>query len=201
MPPTSRLPEGFGAPRYVNIVLEVGVDTAKRVEKLRKKYERELAASESRRIAYHQAVLELLQHGGPQQLQSFAELDSTFRSPQHETLVASKPKRPQRRSLARPTAFLAAFLLLVALTLAVLRVAQAPPFAPTVLMPPVMQLPERTAVQRLRAVGLNVRVHLYRRSMPSGLFGHVLGVSHPAGASLTKGSTVELYVVIPEKHS
>jgi hypothetical protein len=37
--------------------------------------------------------------------------------------------------------------------------------------------------------------------MPSGLFGHVLGVSHPAGESLAKGSTVELYVVIPEKHS
>jgi PASTA domain-containing protein len=179
---------------------EVGVDTAKRVEKLRKKYERELAASESRRVAYHTAVLELLERGGPEQLQSFAELDS-FLTTRKETLVTHKPKRPRRRSLARPAAVLGALLLLVALTLGVLRVAQAPPFVPMVLMPPVMQLPERTAVQRLRAVGLNVRIHLYRRPVPTGLFHRVLGVSHQEGESLAKGSTVALYVVIPPKHS
>jgi hypothetical protein len=177
------------------------VDTAKRVEKLRKKYERELAASESRRVAYHEAVLELLQRGGPQDLRSFAELDSSFRTTQQETLVTSKPKRPRRRTLARPASVLAAFLLLVALTLGVLRVEQAPPFAPTVLMPPVLQLPARTAVERLRAAGLKVRLHLYRRNIPNGLFHRVLGVSHPAGDTLAKGSTVTLYVVIPPKRS
>jgi hypothetical protein len=177
------------------------VDTAKRVEKLRKKYERELAASESRRVAYHNAVLELLERGGPEQLQSFAELDSSFLTTRQETLVTRKPKRPGRRSLARPAGFLAAVLLLVALTLGVLRVSQAPPFAPMVSMPPVLELPERAAVQRLRAAGLKVRIHLYRRSIPTGLFHRVLGASHQAGESLAKGSTVALYVVIPPKHS
>jgi hypothetical protein len=177
------------------------VDTAKRVEKLRKKYERELAASESLRVAYHEAVLELVEHGGPQDLRSFLELDSSLLTTQQETLVTTKRKRPRRPSLARPAAGLAAFLLLVAFTLGVLRVEQAPPFASTVLMPPVMQLPARMAVQRLRTAGLSVRIHLYRRRIPNGLFHRVLGVSHPAGDTLAKGSTVTLYVVIPPKRS
>ena len=43
-----------------------GVNPAKRVEKLRTKYERAQAASEARGAAYHQAVRGLLDGGGPE---------------------------------------------------------------------------------------------------------------------------------------
>jgi len=175
------------------------VETAKRVEKLRKKYERELAASESQRIAYHQAVVDLLQRGGPDLRNLAEELGLLAEPVQQEILIASKPRRRRRRRLAQAAAGLAAVLLLCALTLGALRVAQAPPFAPMVRVPRVMNMPEAIAVRRLRAAGLNVRVILYRRSIPTRLFHRVLGVSHPAGTRASKDSTVTLYVVVQPK--
>jgi PASTA domain len=179
------------------------VETAKRVEKLRKKYERDFATSEARRVAYHRAVLDLLEQGGPG-LRNFADelgvADRLF----EQTLTANKPRRRSRRRLARTTRALAAVILLLALTLGALRVAKAPPFVPMVRVPRVMDMPEAAAVQRLKAAGLRVRLLAYRRSVPRNLFHRVLGVSHPAGTPawgelLPKGSTITLYVVTAPK--
>jgi PASTA domain-containing protein len=176
------------------------VDPAKRVEKLRKKYERELAASESRRVAYHQEVLGLLQQGGPDFRRLAEELGLLAQPVQQQAMIASRPRLGRRgRMLARAAGAIAGLLLLFAVTLGALRVARVPPFTSTVRVPRVMDLREGAAIQRLRAAGVNVRVLLYRRSMPSGLFHRVLGVSQPAGTRVAKGSTVTLYVAVAPK--
>jgi hypothetical protein len=177
------------------------VDTAKRVEKLRKKYERELAASESRRVAYHQEVLGLLQQGGPDFRRLAEELGLLGQPVQQETMAASRLGPGRRgRTLSRAAGAVAGLLLLLAVTLGALRVAQVPPFASTVRVPRVMDMPEAAAIQRLRAAGVKVRVLLYRRAMPRRLLHRVLGVSQPAGTRVSRGSTVTLYVAIPPKH-
>ena len=178
------------------------MDTAKRVEKLRKNYERELAASESRRVAYHQEVLGLLQQGGPDLRRLAEELGLLAQPVQQQTMIASRRRPDGRgRTLTRVGGATAGILLLFAVTLGALRVARVPPFASTVRVPRVMDMPEAAAIQRLRAAGVNVRVLLYRRSMPSSLLHRVLGLSQPAGTRVSRGSTVTLYVAIPPKHN
>lgn len=180
------------------------METARRVEKLRREYERELAASESRRIAYHQAVFGLIEQGGPG-LQDLAGelglLDQTveLHQPLQRQVSASKPHRRRRRGLVRAAGGLATALALVPATFGALRVAQLPPFVPHVGVPHVMNLPEAAAAQRLRAAGLNVRILLLRRELPKGLFHRVLGATQPAGERVAKGSTITIYVAIPRK--
>jgi hypothetical protein len=176
------------------------VNPAKRVEKLRTEYERALAASEARGVAYHEAVLGLIDSSGPD-LRSLAEELGLLPHEVEQTLVASKP-RPRRRKRSRAMAGLAAVLLLAALTVGALRLAHAPPFVPSVRVPRVMGMREAAAIRRLEDAGLNVRVLHFRRSIPGRLSHRVLGVSHPAGTPsagerLAKGSTITLYVLVP----
>ena len=176
------------------------MNPAKRVEKLRTQYERSLAASEARGLAYHQAVLGLIDSSGPE-LRNLAEELGLLPQPVEQTLVTSKP-RPRRRGRAGAVAGLAAVLVLAALTLGALRLAHAPPFVSYVRVPRVMGMRDVVAVQRLKNAGLKVHVLLYRRSIPGRLSHRVLGVSHPAGTPpagerLAKGSTITLYVLVP----
>jgi hypothetical protein len=176
------------------------VNPAKRVEKLRTEYERALAASEARGMAYHQAVLGLIDGSGPE-LRDLAEELGLLPQPAEQTLVTSKP-RPRRRRRARAAVGLVALLALAALTVGALRLAHAPPFVPSVRVPRVMGMRETAAIRRLEAAGLHVRVLHFRRSIPGRLSHRVLGVSHPAGTPpagerLAKGSTITLYVMVP----
>lgn len=193
------------------------MDPAKRVEKLRKEYERALAASDARGAAYQQAVHGLLDGGGPE-LRTLAEelglLDRPARldQPGEQTLIANT-LRPRRRRRAQVAGVLASILVLAALTVAVLRVVQAPPFVPSVRVPRVMGMRENAAIRRLKDAGLRVRLIRYRRSIPGVLPHSVVGISHPAGTPaagerLAKGSTLTLYIVMgrnsakkPKTHS
>jgi hypothetical protein len=185
------------------------VNPAKRVDKLRSRYERSLAASEARGAAYHEAVLGLIDGSGPE-LRKLAEELGLLDRPAEQTIVAQKPRlRPRRRRYARAVGGLAAVVVLAALTVAALRLAHAPPFVQMVRVPRVMGMRDAVAIQRLKAAGLKVRVLLYRRSIPGRLSHRVLGVSHPAGTPpagerVAKGSTITLYVLAPHrpaKHS
>lgn len=178
------------------------MNPAKRVEKLRTEYERALAASEARGVAYHQAVLGLIDSSGPE-LRNLAEELGLLPQPVEDTLVPRKPRpRPRRRGRARAAAGLATVVVLAAATLGALRVAHAPPFVPSVRVPRVMGMQEAAAISRLENAGLKVRVLHFRRSIPGRLSHRVLGVSHPAGTPsagerLARGSTITLYVLVP----
>jgi hypothetical protein len=176
------------------------VNPGKRVEKLRTEYERALAASEARGVAYHQAVLGLIDSSGPD-LRNLAEELGLLPQQVEQTLVATKP-RPRRRRRGRAAAAVAAVLLLAAVTVGAMRVAHVPPFVQSVRVPRVMGMREAAAIRRLEAAGLHVRVLHFRRSIPGRLSHRVLGVSHPAGSPsagerLAKGSTITLYVLVP----
>jgi hypothetical protein len=185
------------------------VDPARRVEKLRKDYERALAVSESRGVAYHQAVLGFIESGGPN-LHAFAgelgllgqprELDQrdeqTFITP--GSRLADMPRR-RRRVLARAAGTLATVVVLAALTLGALRVTHAPPFVPMTQIPRVMDMRAAAAIRLLRQAGLNVRPLLLERNLPRRLLHRVLGVSQAAGERAAKGTTITLYVAIPPK--
>lgn len=177
------------------------MNPVKRVEKLRSRYERSLAASEARGVAYHEAVLGLIDGSGPD-LRTLAEELGLLDRPAEQTLVAHRP-RPRRHRRARAVAVLAAVVLVLAvLTVGALRVAHAGPFVSMVRVPSVLGMRDNAAIQRLEAAGLHARVLLYRRSIPGRLSHRVLGVSHPAGTPpagrrLAKGSTVTLYVLVP----
>lgn len=182
------------------------MNPAKRVEKLRTRYERSLAASEARGAAYHEAVLGLIDRSGPD-LRNLAEELGLLDRPAEQTVVPHKPRprRPRPRH-ARAAGGLAGVLVLAALTVGALRLAHAPPFVPMVRVPRVMGMRDTAAIRRLREAGLNVRVLLYRRSIPGRLSHRVLGVSHPAGTPpagerLARGSTITLYVLIPRARS
>jgi hypothetical protein len=182
------------------------VNPAKRVEKLRTEYERALAASEARGVAYHQAVLGLIDSSGPDLRNLAEELGLLPRQvEQTQTLVASKP-RPRRRRHARAWVGVAALLALAAVTLGALRLEHAPPFVQSVRVPRVMGMQEAAAIRRLQDAGLKVRVLHFRRSIPGRLSHRVLGVSHPAGTPpagerLARGSTITLYVLVPRTSS
>ncbi|HEY3551111.1 MAG TPA: PASTA domain-containing protein [Gaiellaceae bacterium] len=176
------------------------MNPVKRVEKLRTRYERSLAASEARGVAYHEAVLGLIDRSGPDLRQLADELGLLDR-PAEQTLVARKP-RPRRRRGVRAAGAVAAVLVLAALAVGALRLVHAPPFVSMVRVPHVLGMQETAAIQRLEAAGLHARVLHYRRSIPGRLSHRVLGVSHPvgtppAGRRLAKGSTITLYVLVP----
>jgi len=180
------------------------VNPAKRVEKLRTRYERSLAASEARGLAYHEAVLGLIDASGPD-LRSLAEELGLLERPAEQTPVPSKRRpRRRRRAHARAAAGLGVALVLAALTVGALWITHAPPFVRMVRVPRVMGMRDTAAIRRLKDAGLNVRVLLYRRSIPGRLSHRVLGVSHPAGTPpagerLARGSTITLYVLAPRR--
>jgi hypothetical protein len=182
-----------------------GLDPTKRVEKLRNEYERAVARSEARGAAYHQAVLRLLEGGGPELRKLAEELGLADERAQPvqlraQTLIAN-PRRLQRRRNVRAAVGLGAVAVLAALTLGALRVAQVPPFVRSVRVPAVMGMRESAAIRRLEDAGLRVRLVRYRRSIPGVPPRSVVGVSHPvggpaAGERLAKGSTITLYIVL-----
>jgi hypothetical protein len=178
----------------VKIAVEVGVDPLGHVKKLRKDYEKALDAAESRRVAYHQAVLDLIDHGGPH-MRAYAEELGLLEQPEHP-IIARAPAPTQQRHLARAVAGAGGVLVLLALALAALRLVHAPPFVQTVQVPRVLGMPEAAAVRRVTGAGLKARVVTLRRSIPHSLSHHVLGASSTPRERLAKGSTVTLYVAI-----
>lgn len=170
------------------------MDPLGRVKKLRAEYERALDAAESRRVAYHHAVVDLIEHGGPH-LREAAEELGLLEHPEPPPQIVSRG-RPRRRNLARTLAGVAVVVVLLGLTLGSLRLAHAPPFVQYVDVPRVLGMPEDAATQRVRNAGLEVRIVSLRRSIPRSLSHHVLGVSNAEGERLAKGSTVTLYVAI-----
>src|SRR5579871_2930394 len=101
------------------------MDRVEQVKKLREEYERALDAAESRRSAYHEAVLELYQGGVP--LREIAKELGLSHQRVHQ-IVSGEPSR--RRKLPRAAGGAAAVVLvLAAATLGALRLTHAPPFA------------------------------------------------------------------------
>ena len=169
------------------------MDPLERVKKLRADYERALDAAETRRAAYHKAMFDLIEHGGPHLRQVADEL-GLLEHP--EPQIVSRPPRRRRHNPARWAAGVAVVLILVAVTLGALRVAHAPPFVQYVDVPRVLGMPQAAATQTVRDAGLEVRIVSLRRSIPRSLSHHVLGVSDAPGERLAKGSTLTLYVAI-----
>jgi len=101
------------------------MDQVEHVKKLREEYERALDAAESRRSAYHEAVLELYQGGVP--LREIAKELGLSHQRVHQ-IVSGEP--PRRSKLPRAAGGAAGVvLLLAAATFGALRLAHAPPFA------------------------------------------------------------------------
>jgi hypothetical protein len=175
------------------MVQEVDVDPLGRVKKLRAEYERALDAAESRRVAYHKAVVDLIEHGGPH-LREAAEELGLLDHPDPPPAVGPRP--PRRRNVAHALAVAAVMVVVLAVTLGALRLAHAPPFVQYVRVPRVLGMKESDATRRVRDAGLAVRIVSLRRSIPSSLSHHVLGASSAPNERLAKGSTVTLYVAI-----
>jgi PASTA domain len=167
------------------------VDPLERVKKLRADYERALDAAEKRRAAYHKAMFDLIEHGGPH-LRQVAEELGLLEHP--EPQIVSRP--PRRHNPARWAAGIAVVAILVGVTLGALRVAHAPPFVQYVHVPRVLGMPEAAATRTVRDAGLEVRIVSLRRSIPRSLSHHVLGVSDAPDERLAKGSTLTLYVAV-----
>jgi PASTA domain len=169
------------------------VDPLERVKKLRADYERALDAAETRRAAYHKAMVDLIEHGGPH-LRQVAEELGLLEHP--EPQILNRPPPPRRHNVARWAAGVAVVAILAGVTLGALRVAHAPPFVQYVDVPRVLGMPEAAATRTVRDAGLEVRIVSLRRSIPRSLSHHVLGVSDAPGERLAKGSTLTLYVAI-----
>ena len=170
------------------------MDPLGRVKKLRAEYERALDAAESRRAAYHKAVVDLIEHGGPHLREAAEELGLLDHPEPPPQIVSRGPAR--RRNLVRALAGVAIVVILVGVALGALRLAHAPPFVQYVRVPRVLGMKEADAARRVRDAGLEVRVVSLRRSIPSSLSHHVLGASNAPNERLAKGSTVTLYVAI-----
>jgi hypothetical protein len=102
------------------------MDPLEQVKKLREEYERALDAAESRRAAYHEAVLDLHRTGTP--LREIAKELGLSHQRVHQ-IVSGEP--PRRSKLPRAAGVAGGVLLLLAAaTFGALRLAHAAPFAP-----------------------------------------------------------------------
>lgn len=108
------------------------MDSLDQVKKLREEYERALDAAESRRVAYHEAVLALYRAGTP--LREIAKELGLSHQRVHQ-IVSGETPPSRRRNLGRAAGGIGGVLLLVAATFGVLRLAHAPPFAQSVAAP------------------------------------------------------------------
>lgn len=108
------------------------MDSLEQVKKLREEYERALDAAESRRVAYHQAVLDHYRSGTP--LREIAKELGLSHQRVHQIVSGEPP--PRDRKLGRAAGGMGAALLLVAATFGALRLAHAPPFAQSVAVVP-----------------------------------------------------------------
>lgn len=167
------------------------MDSLDQVKKLREDYERALDAAESRRVAYHEAVLDLYRSGTP--LREIASELGLSHQRVHQ-IVSGEP--PRRKKLPRAAGGAGAALVLIAATFGALRLTHAPPFVPHVGVPSVLNLPESVAVRRVEEAGLSARVVYRERNVPRGSAHRVYAESGAPGARLAKGSTLTLYVAI-----
>ena len=171
------------------------MDSLEQVKKLREEYERALDAAESRRVAYHEAVLDLYRGGTP--LREIAKELGLSHQRVHQ-IVSGEP--PRRRKLGRAVGALGGLLVLIAAIFGALRLAHAPPFVPTAQVPAVITMSDLDAVGQVVRGGLNARVVYRRKNIGMGLVDHVYAQDPAPGQRLTKGSTVTLYAEIPAKH-
>ena len=171
------------------------MDQVEHVKKLREEYERALDAAESRRSAYHEAVLGLYRDGTP--LREIAKELGLSHQRVHQ-IVSGEP--PRRSKLPRAAGGAAVVLVLVAATFGVLRLAHASPFvsaAPSnVSIPNVVNQPASVAISQVTDAGLHVRVFYVERKPPL-VPDEVVAQKGPAGEQVAKGSQVILYVATP----
>ena len=170
------------------------MDQVEHVKKLREEYERALDAAESRRSAYHEAVLELYQGGTP--LREIAKELGLSHQRVHQIVSGEPPRRSKLPRAAGGAAGIA--LILAAATLGALRLAHAPPFAERVpsrvSVPDVVNEPASVARQHLTEAGLHVRV--FYRHAPIGS-DRVIFQKETAGKRVARGSLVVLFVAGP----
>lgn len=137
------------------------------VKKLREEYERSLDAAESRRVAYHEAVLDLHREGTP--LREIAKELGLSHQRVHQ-IVSSEPP-PRRRNLGRAAGGMGGVLLLVAATFGALRLAHAPPFGQAGPVPVVIYHTEGPAARVSRPArpqqGRSIPVALFKAN-PQG---------------------------------
>lgn len=167
------------------------MDSLEQVKKLREEYERALDAAESRRAAYHKAVLDLYQDGTP--LREIAKELGLSHQRVHQ-IVSGEP--PRRSKLPRAAGGLGAVLLVAAAIFGAIRLAQAP--AATASVPRVLNTVQSIAVERLTEAGFKARIVHRQRNIPPTLRNVVYAESGAPGERLAKGSTVTLYVAIPK---
>jgi hypothetical protein len=171
------------------------MDRVEHVKKLREEYERALDAAESRRSAYHEAVLELYQGGTP--LREIAKELGLSHQRVHQ-IVSGEP--PRRSKLPRAAGGAAAIvLILAAATFGALRLVHALPFgratAPSrVSVPDVVNEPAAVAMRRVTDAGLRVRV-FYRHTTTAP--DRVYLQRGAAGKHVARGSLVILFVAGP----
>lgn len=101
------------------------MDKVEQVKKLREEYERALDAAESRRSAYHEAVLDLYRGGTP--LREIAKELGLSHQRVHQIVSGEPPRRSKLPRAAGGAAGVA--VILAAVTFGTLRLAHAPPFA------------------------------------------------------------------------
>jgi hypothetical protein len=169
------------------------MDQIEQVKKLREEYERALDAAESRRSAYHDAVLELYRGGTP--LREIAKELGLSHQRVHQ-IVSGEP--PRRSKLPRAAGGAAGVLLiLVAAMFGALWLARATPFgssAPSqVSIPNVVGQPASDAVRHLTDAGLGVRILDVERK-PGLMTDEVFAQKGPAGANVDRGSPVTVFV-------
>jgi hypothetical protein len=168
------------------------VDSLEQVKKLREEYERALDAADSRRVAYHEAVLDVYRSGTP--LREIAKELGLSHQRVHQ-IVSSEPTR--RRNLGRTAGVIGGLLILVSATLGALRLSHAPPFVETVRMPMVVNRQEFDAIDQVVRAGLNARVIVRHRHVPVRRANYVYAASTWPGTKIAKGSTVTIYVEFP----
>jgi hypothetical protein len=121
-------------------------------KKLREEYERALDAAEARRVAYHEAVLDLHRSGTP--LREIAKELGLSHQRVHQ-IVSGEP--PRQRNLGRAAGGIAGVLILIAGAFGALRIAHAPPFARTTVRPPIVQIVGMPPAKSWYAVAIDPR--------------------------------------------
>jgi hypothetical protein len=168
------------------------MDPVEQVKKLREDYERSLDAAESRRIAYHAAVLDLYRGGKP--LREIARELGLSHQRVHQ-IVSGEPSR--RSNLGRAAGAAAVVAVALVGLFGGLRLAHAPPFKTQpvserlVRVPLVLDMQLSAATRTIESVGLRVRVV---KTWHKTLRPHMVYAQGPLSRSLAEGSTVTLYL-------